>query len=177
MTARVSAFVIVLCCSICSALATQDTWGRYFIGSSNASVELPKQPIAASVPLAESVRSQIAHLDASRVDAGDIVVLLTYSEYKQKATNLDGSVSGAIAQIKASGTKTGIKSSSGKLRVSGKDARMLKLSFQSAGKLVSYSQLFIGDGKKLWQVVVGYPASSKSGAGTAQRILSSVQFK
>ncbi len=168
----------LLCLTLgAGGLGAQSVWKRYFIGTSGASVELPKQPQSADVRLSDSIRSQLAQLDASRVDAGDLVVLLTFSVYKSKATNLDGSVSGAIAQMKRGPNRTGLTASSSKLKVAGKDARLLKLKFVSSGKPISYAQLFVGDGKKLWQVVVGYPASNKSGPAVVARIFGSIKFQ
>lgn len=141
-------------------------------------VLLPGEPTPQNPNLPKSVLDYIKKYEASFYEDGHgLVVTIMHVVYAvDVVSDLSGALEGTNGQWQTTGSKVAILSTTHN-RISGKS------SIQQRGKLINggdendYMDIVIGEGPKLWQVIVMVPSKDTERLTTLQKIVDSITFK
>ena len=154
------------------------TWQNFSIGNPPMKVLVPGEPTPQNVTLPKTVQDFVKTYQASYYEDGHgLVITIMHVVYSvDVVADLSGALEGTNGQWKATGSKVAILSTSHN-RITGKS------SIQERGKLINggeendYMDIVIGDGPKLWQVIVMVPSKDAERLKTLQKIVDSITFK
>lgn len=184
-TMRTLSCSVVLRALVCTALlgatlaaiAQKIAWKRYTVGASHASMELAAPPkVKRALIEGDALKTLIFQENSNSLGPG-FFVLVSYAEYQpgrrpDLKTALKG-LAGNLYDASKGHAKSVVKST----KVSGKNAILQTVSYESNGQQQGLKQLLIAEGNKFWQVAVAYPANSQAGAAAADHVLGSVAIK
>ncbi|GEM_PF-6488270 len=149
------------------------------------SLELPDAQIALELPvqpkrLETKIRAEAAKLIEKQVSYEASVpgayFLIRYTLYAENvAVDLKKAVQGAIDGIKSQAGVSDVRFTTKDVRREDKPAVSLEGYYTLSGKHFEYDALFIGAGRQLWQVGVGFSDSSTEGKAAARKALGSIK--
>ena len=153
-------------------------WKTYSPGESQLSLSLPAepQPVGAEIPdsdrakIRQADRYQFA-LERFRVDIWNVL----YAD--GVPTDIQQAAEGAIEGLRQSEGVTEFQDSKTLISRSGKKGMLVTGTFKRADETVDLHAILLGDGPKLWQVIITHPASDQNGSVAARRILQSIEIK
>ena len=153
-------------------------WRTYSPGGSQLSLSLPAepQPVGAEIPdsdrakIRQADRYQFA-LERFRVDIWNVL----YAD--GVPTDIQQAAEGAIEGLRQSEGVTEFQDSKTLISRSGKKGMLVTGTFKRADETVDLHAILLGDGPKLWQVIITHPASDQNGSVAARRILQSIEIK
>ncbi|HKP12213.1 MAG TPA: hypothetical protein VJZ91_08895, partial [Blastocatellia bacterium] len=153
-------------------------WRKYSPGGSQLSLSLPAEPQPVGVEPPESERAKIRQADRYefaiekfRVDTWSVI----YAD--GVPTDIQQAAEGATEGLRQSEGVTEFQDTKTLISRSGKKGVLVTGTFKRAGETVDLHAILLGDGPKLWQVIITHPASDPNGSIAARRILQSVEIK
>jgi hypothetical protein len=149
------------------------------------SLELPDAQIALELPvqpkrLETKIRADAAKLIEKQVSYEASIpgayFLIRYTLYAENvAVDLKKAAQGAIDGIKSQAGVSEVRFTTKDVRRDDKPAVSLEGYYTLSGKHFEYDALFIGAGRQLWQVGVGFSDTSSEGKAAARRALGSIK--
>ena len=153
-------------------------WRTYSPGGSQLSLSLPAEPQPMSVEIPEPERARIRQadryqfaLEKFRVDIWNVL----YAD--GVPTDIQQAAEGAAEGLRRSEGVTEYQDTKTLISRSGRKGMLVTGTFKRDGETMDLHAILLGDGPKLWQVIITHPASDPNGSVAARRILQSVEVK
>ncbi|HKQ05629.1 MAG TPA: hypothetical protein VJ464_10885 [Blastocatellia bacterium] len=152
-------------------------WRRYSPGSSQLSLMLPAEPQSQSAEVPESADEAISRVNRCGLAVGPFKVDMWDISYKEGLpTSIEQAASGAVEALRQSEEVTEYQDTKTPIDRSGRKGVLVKGRFKRRGEKMELEAVLIGDGPKLWQVIIIHPASDRNGVIASQRILNSIEI-
>ncbi len=151
-------------------------WKRYSPGQSGLSLLLPgePQPENANGP---SPDPAVKRLDRFLLSVKEFRVAVWNITYQGEIpADLRKAAEGVAAALKESGEVTDYQETVTPTRRSGRSGMLVNGAFKRSGEERQFRALLLGEGDRLWQVVVAYPPSFRRARTASQRIINSVKL-
>lgn len=155
------------------------SWQDFSLGTPALTFKVPFHPLPQNAALPQSVTEYIRQYDGYYIKEPDrgIVMTIMFVTYKDEITaDVNGAVQGTIAQWRANNAQVEIQAASLD-PISGKNAVRQMGRFVQDGKENRFANVVVGEGSKLWQVIIIVKAEDPNLQKAVDLILSSLAFK
>lgn len=152
-------------------------WRRYSPGSSQLSLMLPAEPQSQSAEVPQSAAEAISQVNRYGLAVGPFKVDMWGLSYKEGLpTSIEQAASGVVEALRQSEGVTEYQDTKTPIDRSGRKGVLVKGRFKRRGEKMELEAVLIGDGPKLWKVIITHPASDRNGFVASQRILDSIEI-
>jgi hypothetical protein len=155
------------------------SWQDFSLGTPALTFKVPFYPLPQEVSLPQSVADYIRQYDAFYIKEPErgIVVTIMHVIYNDDITaDVNGAVQGTIAQWRANNAQVEIQAASLD-PISGKNAVRQMGRFVQDGKENRFANVVVGEGSKLWQLIIIVKAGDPNLQKAMDTMLSSLAFK
>lgn len=151
-------------------------WKIYSPGQSRLSLLLPGAPQTVSVktPAADPAVRQVDRYQTSVKEFRVAVWNISY--HGEIPADLRKAAEGVAAALKESGEVIDYQETVIPTRRYGRSGMLVSGAFKRNGEERQFRALLLGEGDRLWQVVVDYPSSYSQASSASQRIIDSVRM-
>lgn len=160
---------------VASGNSGDQSWKRYTIGKSSASVELPSKPRQIELPLSADIKDAYSHIETYLMVHGTFVVHISYGVLRGDSVNLDGAAEAALNRILANCDEKNSKYSAWKGKIQGRPARYFGGYARFRGQSLGFYACALSEGGKFWQVICTY-MSSEDNERFAKKTIHSIRF-
>jgi hypothetical protein len=153
-------------------------WQDFSMGSPALSYKMPGKPLPQGTKLPASVATYIKTYDGYYYEdrTRGIVMNMMFVQYTDTITaDIANAAEGTFGQWRATGSIVDIQHKA-LLQISGRQSLVHAGFFQSGGQYNEFNSIVIGDGSKLWQVVVIIRAKDDDLKRTMKTIMDSMKF-
>lgn len=157
---------------------TASGWKRYSPGGSQLSLFLPGEPQSEDVHVPETLKSNVKQI--SRYTYSDEkfqAAVWDISYFDGVSADIQQAAEGARQTIMQSEGVTEYQDSSTPASRSGRSGLLIKGTFKRHEQKMELEALLLGDGPRLWQVIVTHQVSDPDARLASKRILDSVSFE
>ncbi len=153
-------------------------WQTFSIGAPALQILLPGEPLPQNANLPEAVQSYIKKYEAFYYQDGKgLVVTLMHVVYSVDVmSDVKGAIDGTNGQWERTGSKVAVLSTTNN-KINGKNAIQQRGKLINGGQENDYMDIVIGEGAKLWQVIVMVPSKDTVLQTTMQKIIDSISIK
>ncbi len=151
-------------------------WKTYSPGQSQLSLPLPGEPQPESVKVSAHDPA-IKQMECYQVSVKEFRVRIWNISYQEgTSADLQQAVHNVAPALKEPGDVTEYQESVTPIRRSGRSGLLVNGAFKRKGEQNRFRALLLSEEPRLWQVVISYPASARSGSKASQRIVDSVRI-
>ena len=178
---RMKFILILLCCfsGLLSAQQTPLTWKEFVLGSPAMSLDLPGIVAPQDAALPQNIAAYIKKYEAYYLkdDAKGMVITLMHITYAGEIiADLVGAANGTLTQWENTGAKVDVQTFT-KQVFADRNSVIQKGLFFIDGKQSIFTNLVIGEGASMWQIVMIVPANDDAMKKAMERMYASIQFK
>jgi hypothetical protein len=174
-------YILIILCATSGLLTAQQspfTWKEFVIGSPAMSIVVPGILIPQEGGLPQDLAAYVDKYEAFYLkdEAHGMVINLMHITYAgQIMADLTGCANGTLSQWEATGAKLDVQLFT-KLITAGKNSVVQKGLFTIDGKESIFTNLVIGDGPSIWQIVMIVPSKNEPMELTMKRMYDSIRF-
>lgn len=159
-----------------STTATSE-WKTYHPGESQLSLSLPGEPQAEHADVPDSIRANVKQVNRYKYARREFHVAVWDISYVDGVpVDIQKAADGAVSALKQSGSATEYQDNITPITRSGRSGLLVRASYKRYGERTLIDALLLGDGTKLWQVIITHPASDDNGRIASNTILDSVKI-
>ena len=153
-------------------------WRRYSPGNSIFSLLLPGEPQTESVKVPEPVRAKVKQIDRFKLSAGEFQVAVWATYYVEgMSADIRQAADSAVSSFRESPGITDYIGNTNEITRSGRSGMLVTGTFKRRGERMAIEAILLGDGPRLWQVIVTCPASDRDASTASRRVLDSVKIE
>jgi len=153
-------------------------WKRYSPGGSRLSLALPGEPQSENVNVPETLRAKVKQISRYKYSDEQLQVAVWDTLYfDEVSTDIQQATEGARQTMRHSEGVTEYTDSSTPIARSGRSGLLVTGTFKRYGEAMEIEAILLGDGPRLWQVIVTHPASGHDLTAESKRILDSVSLE
>lgn len=152
-------------------------WQRYSPGNSTFSLLLPGEPQSESVELPEPLRAKVKQSNRFRLSVGSLQVSVWSTTFLNEVpADIQKAAEGAVLSLRASPGVTGYVGHTTELTRSARPGMRITGTYERYSEKMAIEAMLLGDGPKLWQVIITYPTSERDAYTASKRVLDSVRI-
>ena len=152
-------------------------WNRYSPGGSQLSLLLPGEPQPDSVPASEFIGPNVKQADCYKSYAGEFQVSVRTVVYEDGIpVNTRQAADRLASEIKLSEGVTEYRHTSTQITNSGRPGLLIAGQYNRNGAAMEIEAALLGEGPKLWEVIVTRPRSDRDGRVRSRRVFDSIQI-
>lgn len=153
-------------------------WQRFTLADSRLSVTLPGEPQPESVTLPQSADSAIKEVHRYTYSLEDFQVGLWDISYIEGAqTDIRRAAEGAATTLRGSKGVTEYSDKVTPIKRSNRSGVFITGNFKRDGEGMELGAILLGEGPKLWQVVITHPAKDRNGNFAMKKVLDSLEIQ
>jgi hypothetical protein len=174
-------YILIILCATSGLLTAQQTpftWKEFVVGSPAMSIVVPGILIPQDAELPQNVAVYMKKYEAYYLKDepyGMVITLMHLTYAGEIIADLAGAANGTISQWEATGAKVEIQTFT-KLLTDGRNSVVQKGLFTIDGKESIFTNLVIGDGASMWQIVMIVPSKDETMGTTMKRMYDSIRF-
>lgn len=175
-------YILILLCTASGLLTAQQTpfaWKEFVVGSPAMSIVVPGILIPQEGGLPQGIAAYVKNYEAYYLkdEPHGMVINLMYITYAGDiVADLVGCANGTLSQWESTGAKIEVQTFT-KLLTAGKNSILQKGLFTIDGKQSIFTNLVIGDGPTMWQIVMIVPSKDEPMALEMNRMYDSIRFR
>jgi len=174
-------FILILFCftsGLVTAQLTPFTWKEFVVGSPAMSIIVPGVLMPQESELPQSVAAYMKKYEAYYLKDepyGMVITLMHLTYAGETIADLVGAANGTLSQWEATGAKLEVQTFT-KLLTDGRNSILQKGLFTIDGKESIFTNLVIGEGSSMWQIVMIVPSKDETMGATMKRMYDSIRF-
>lgn len=173
--------LFLLCCAsgVLTAQQTSLTWKEFVIGSPAMSIEVPGVVIPQESKLPQGVAAYVDKYEAYFLEdkpKGMVITLMHLMYAGDIYADLVGAANGTLTQWEGTGAKVDVQLFTKKLTAD-RNSIIQKGLFTIDGKQNTFTNLVIGEGSNMWQIVMIVPSGDDTMQKAMDRMYDSIKFK
>ena len=174
-------FILILFCftsGLVTAQLTPFTWKEFVVGSPAMSIIVPGVLMPQESELPQSVAAYMKKYEAYYLKDepyGMVITLMHLTYAGETIADLVGAANGTLSQWEATGAKLEVQTFT-KLLTDGRNSILQKALFTIDGKESIFTNLVIGEGSSMWQIVMIVPSKDETMGATMKRMYDSIRF-
>lgn len=153
-------------------------WKRYAPGGAPLSLLLPSEPRLENTGISEVSGGTLKQAERYHLSIEKIQVALWNITYADGvSTDIGRAADGAAEALRQSRGVTEYQDERKPIVRSGRQGVLVTGRFARDGEKMSIEAALLGEGEKLWQVIITRPAADRNGSLVSKRILDSIQIE
>jgi hypothetical protein len=161
-----------------SPAVNRSEWRRYSPGGSQLSLMLPGEPQLENVDAPTNLQDKVKQITRYKWSSGDLQIAvwdITY--FDGVSTDIHQAAEGAGQALRQSEGVTEYRENRTPIGRSGRSGLLINGAFKRYDKEMELEAILLGDGPRLWQVIVTHPASDADMRAASRSVLDSVSLE
>lgn len=158
--------------------STVSQWKRFSPGGSQLSLMLPGELQSEIADVPETLRDKVKQISRYKyLDEQFQVAVWDTLYFDGVSTDIQQAAEGARQTIRQSEGVTEYQDNSTRIVRSGRSGLLIRGTFRRYGEELEIEAILLGDGPRLWQVIITHPASDSDARVASKRVLDSVSLE